>query len=503
MIISHKHKFIFLRTRKTAGSSLQTYLAKYKGDTDIITGPYTEESDSSHSEGFNSEKYSNIFNPYNPHTTLQEAKSIVTPEEWNSYFKFALVRNPYEIAVSRYCWDTKGKSHKETSIDGFREWVSTGKLFGGDTFSQYISEQGVISLDFIAHYENLNEDIKFICDKLCLPYQLLPTLKSGYRDKIHFSDYYTPEIKDIVYNHFKDDIDMFDYKFDNTNIISKRTPIIDRSSFEFQNDNINNPTVISVPSFINNSIGKFYCYFSNHSGTSIKMAYTDDLNGKWTVIDTVFTLRDSACDSHIASPEIVVENNEILMYYHGDKNGEQKTFLAKSSDGINFTRVSDNPLCDFYLRVFKYKNKKYGIAKSGNISSVIYDVDNGYVPKFSLLPKSRHCAVYVDGDMLYILYSKVGDAPEHIRICNVKLDDDISNWEIIDDKKLVSSNFKFEGAHLEPIPSMFGSATLRYGGTDINELRDPFLFRHEDRLYIYYVILGEKKITWAEVINLK
>ena len=50
MIISHKHKFIFFKTRKTAGSSIQVTLAKHCGEDDIITGQYRDGiDDDSHS----------------------------------------------------------------------------------------------------------------------------------------------------------------------------------------------------------------------------------------------------------------------------------------------------------------------------------------------------------------------------------------------------------------------------------------------------------------------
>ena len=42
MIVSHKHKFIFFKTRKTAGSSIQVALAKHCGEDDIITGQYRD-----------------------------------------------------------------------------------------------------------------------------------------------------------------------------------------------------------------------------------------------------------------------------------------------------------------------------------------------------------------------------------------------------------------------------------------------------------------------------
>ena len=46
------------------------------------------------------------------------------------------------------------------------------------------------------------------------------------------------------------------------------------------------------------------------------------------------------------------------MYYHGDLENGQKSFLAKSTDGLNF-KTENKVLGEFYFRVFKYKDKVY------------------------------------------------------------------------------------------------------------------------------------------------
>ena len=74
MIISHKHKFIFFKTRKTAGSSIQVELAKYCTYDDIITGQYKQGiDDSSHSAGLNMDK----FYTNHPHPILKECRTYI------------------------------------------------------------------------------------------------------------------------------------------------------------------------------------------------------------------------------------------------------------------------------------------------------------------------------------------------------------------------------------------------------------------------------------------
>ena len=114
-----------MKTRKTAGTSLQIALSQFCGDDDIITGShkfYGEETEK-HFSGINMNK----FWTDHPHPPLAQTKQFLGENIWNSYFKFAFVRNPYDIAVSRYFWEKRGKSvtEQETSVGGFRDWIKT------------------------------------------------------------------------------------------------------------------------------------------------------------------------------------------------------------------------------------------------------------------------------------------------------------------------------------------------------------------------------------------
>lgn len=165
MIISHSKKFAFLKTRKTAGSSIQVALSTECDPLqDIITGSNIKEGvlDESYSAGWNMDK----FFTNHPHPQIEQVKHYLS-NKWSDYFKFAFVRNPFDIAVSRYHWDVKGKGNKSTSKEGFNEWVKIYKSTSWqDEQWRYICVDGKNELDFIGRYENLTQDYNLICDKI-------------------------------------------------------------------------------------------------------------------------------------------------------------------------------------------------------------------------------------------------------------------------------------------------------------------------------------------------
>ena len=188
------------------------------------------------------------------------------------------------------------------------------------------------------------------------------------------------------------------------------------------------------------------------------------------------------------------------MYYHGDLENGQKSFLAKSTDGLNF-KTENKVLGEFYFRVFKYKDKVYSVAKNKNEDSVIYQSDSydgEFKEIFNILPNSRHTAVYVKDDYLFIFYTTVGDAPESIYYCKLKISENVDEWDVISNHKLCPPQYQFEGAGSQLIPSNFGSATLRYGNIPLNELRAPCIFEDKD-LYMLYSFSGEAGIAMGKL----
>ena len=159
------------------------------------------------------------------------------------------------------------------------------------------------------------------------------------------------------------------------------------------------------------------------------------------------------------------------------------------------------------IAVNKLNNKDYDDALEGfhkvlNIFDGLGEIhfkdwkyEGEFKPLFTILPNSRHTATLVKNDFLYLFYTLVGEAPESIYYCKIKLEDKVDNWSVISNHKLTKPMFKFEGAGSDLIPSNFGSSTARWGEKTLNELRDPCIFIEDDEVYLLYSFNGEGGIA--------
>lgn len=151
-------------------------------------------------------------------------------------------------------------------------------------------------------------------------------------------------------------------------------PIIVPDMDSRMGSNIQGPSLIRVPDWIENPLGKYYLYFADHRGSYIRLAYADELTGPWKMHESgSMTLEDSffpttcppcslapgasgALYAHIASPDVHVDHDrqKIIMYIHGRDVGQQLTRMALSSGGLHFQGRPD-VLGRPYFRVIQHK----------------------------------------------------------------------------------------------------------------------------------------------------
>ena len=218
----------------------------------------------------------------------------------------------------------------------------------------------------------------------------------------------------------------------------KENPLITVESSPTLGANINGPSVIRVPPWIENPLGKYYMYFAHHHGRYIRLAHADALQGPWKIYEPGTLHLDEAeqFKQHIASPDVHVDEQrkEIRMYFHGPtitRKG-QYTGVAVSKDGLKF-HASDEILGKFYFRVFQWKGDHFAIAKNWNSGwGELYRSKDGlsdFESRGNFVHMMRHCAVLIRGNQLIVFYSRKGDAPERIVAATVDLTGDWTDWK--------------------------------------------------------------------------
>jgi hypothetical protein len=268
-------------------------------------------------------------------------------------------------------------------------------------------------------------------------------------------------------------------------------------------DNINGPSLIRAPRWLSKPLGRYYLYFADHNGKYIRLAYADKLAGPWSIYEPgTLKLDETICNGHIASPDIHVDEarRELRMYFHGPVRAvnRQVTLAATSKDGIHFA-PSKEILGDSYFRVFQWKGYYYAMARLGVLyrsRDGLTNFEPGGNPFQSESRRSmvRHVALKLDGNVLSVFYSNIGDSPESILMSRIELEKDWKDWAASEPVTVLKPEMSYEGSDLTDAPSKEGAAPGR-----VRQLRDPAIFREGGKTYLLYSVAGESGIAIAEL----
>jgi len=287
-------------------------------------------------------------------------------------------------------------------------------------------------------------------------------------------------------------------------------PIIQPRMDERMGTNIQGPSLIKVPEWIENPLGKYYLYFADHRGLYIRLAYADELAGPWTMHEPgTFKIEDSffpttcppcshastdstaALYAHIASPDVHVdnENERIVMYVHGRDVGRQLTRSATSTDGLNFDGVPEI-LGRPYFRVIEIDDYFYALSMPGYFyrsRNRLSGFEEG--PKLFSTPM-RHSALLMRDELLHVFWSERGDAPERIYMATIDTSHPWMEWRESERVEVLRPETDWEGGAVEVKPSRGGHIDER-----VNQLRDPAIFEEDGNVYLLYSIAGEHGIA--------
>ena len=212
MLISKQKKFIFVHVQKTAGVTLQEVLRANAPDMRLWHGRHG-------------------------HASIGYAE--LGREEWERYFSFGFVRNPWDRLVSHYAMISdrvaeltpeQRREAKPFKIDlwnyvlhfshDFESFLDncTGLIYDRNCYKSFLFNQvdylsdddGKIIVDFVGRFENFAADAKLVLDRIGIQAEL-PRLNPSSRG--NYRDYYTPRTRDLVAQRFARDIETFGYEF--------------------------------------------------------------------------------------------------------------------------------------------------------------------------------------------------------------------------------------------------------------------------------------------------
>lgn len=251
MIVSFRHNFIFLHARKTAGSSCVAHLSQFLGPKDIILSGVEEILASGQrmpgkmyasaiagifakpslagriiTAGSGAMLAEGIKTHYSRHLGFKpqhaSARSIAQmfPTLWRQAFKFSVVRNPFDRAVSDYFWSTRKLSRRpsfEEYLEGIRSGVASNSHSGSLLFSnwdKYVIDDEMV-LDHYIRYEDLVADFNNCLRVLDLPEtDSLPRLKvSSRKSSRDYRHLYDRRCRELVEELYVKEIVSFDYSF--------------------------------------------------------------------------------------------------------------------------------------------------------------------------------------------------------------------------------------------------------------------------------------------------
>ena len=213
-MICHKYKFIFIHIPKTGGTSIEKFFNISPFDNKIP-------------DYDNLVGYDRKLGIHLQHATVDEIKknNLIPDTVWNSYFKFTIVRNPYDKMYSEYYWVSKDlgikdtfsnfilkKGKYKTVLNNRKKW-----RYRGDHLikqQDYILINGKSEMDYIGRFENFNETISYVLKEIGVKNDF--NIHSKKMNKIfeHYSHFYTRFGKKQIERIYNNDLDYFNYEFE-------------------------------------------------------------------------------------------------------------------------------------------------------------------------------------------------------------------------------------------------------------------------------------------------
>jgi hypothetical protein len=199
MIISHSRRFIFVKTYKTAGSSLEIALSKYCAQGDVLTPLDSDEERQRRAlSGLGARNFGKPLRRWRPddlaellgrrrhperfseHSPAWQIRRMLGTEAWERYFKFTIVRNPYDRCLSRFYYSKKVKEDRGKAmawdLEDLDQYMRYNPGLINENWAMYTQADEVL-VDAFVRYEHLEADLAEVSRRLGLPRNLYEDMR--------------------------------------------------------------------------------------------------------------------------------------------------------------------------------------------------------------------------------------------------------------------------------------------------------------------------------------
>ena len=206
MIVSARHKFIFVAIPKTGTHAVRRALREHMGPEDLEqVGLFVKRQ-------FPIPELAQL---QHGHLSLQQVQPYFKPDDWASFFKFAFVRNPFDRFISYCAFMTREQGQFERdpqrvmrNIIGRAPW---NHVLFQPQFTFVTDELGELATDYIGRVEEMQKSYDEICARIGIPTAPLERVNPSKR--LDYRQYYDQELIDWVAKLYARDLEMFGYEF--------------------------------------------------------------------------------------------------------------------------------------------------------------------------------------------------------------------------------------------------------------------------------------------------
>lgn len=218
MLLSLKYRFLFVHIAKTGGTSVRDSLWRYRW-----TDPYRiPQFICSKISGLTGHR---IGAKFPRHAKAIAALEMLPLDLYQQLFKFAFVRNPWDLQVSSYHHIRRERPDLMTDIPDFATFL--GWKFAPERPPQYHADMstvvqrdylvdlhGRLIVDYIGRYEYLSEDFQTACSKIGIQAPPLGHSRRATDRGKDYRSYFDDASAELIARHYRADCEQFGYRFD-------------------------------------------------------------------------------------------------------------------------------------------------------------------------------------------------------------------------------------------------------------------------------------------------